>query len=124
MELPGGANSIVGRNLTVPDRYAGLLPVHPDARIFSVIEGKDNGKQNVAIAARIQSPIQPVIDWHVQKLQSMGYVIYDKNTLQEVTNIWFSDSRYKGSVTLSNKDYAHPGQTTREVRVSYWLEIQ
>ncbi len=122
MKLPGNLNSIIGKNLTLPDKYSRLLPLFPGSRIFSIIEGKDNGKDNVTIATRIKDDINKTIQWHHQEINKMGYTVDDTSTMNEVTNIWFHNETYKGSVTLINKDYAHPGKTTEEVRASLWLE--
>lgn len=122
MKLPGDLNSVVGRNLSLPDKYSKLLPLYPGSRIFSIIEGKDNGKDNVTIATRIKDDINKTLQWHEQEINNIGYTVDDTSTMNEVTNIWFHNDQYKGSITLSNKDYANPGKTTEEVRVSLWLE--
>lgn len=122
MKLPGNLNFVTGKNLALPDRYSKLLPLFPGSRIFSIIEGKDNGRDNVTIGTRIKDDINKTIQWHEQEINKMGYIIDDTSTMREVTNIWFHNEQYKGSVTLSNKDHAYPGKTTEEVRVSLWLE--
>ena len=118
MQLPGNLNSIVGGNLALPDKYSQLLPIYPGSRIFSVIEGSGN----VTVGTRVSDNIDTAIAWHKAEITKMRYSIDQFSTHDEVTNIWFHNDMYKGSVTLSNKDYAHPGQTTTEVRVSLWLE--
>ncbi len=122
MNLPGGLNSVIGRNLSLPDKYSKLLPLYPGSRIFSIIEGKDNGRDNVTVSTRIKDDIKNIINWHEVEIKNMGYIVDDASSMNEVTNIWFHNDQHKGSITLSNKDYANPGKTTEEVRVSLWLE--
>ncbi len=124
MNLPGGVNSIIGRNLKLSDKYTRLLPIYPGSRIFSVIEGKDQGKDNITVSIRIRDDIDKIIKWHRQEVERMGYSIKDWSTTDEVTNIWFYNDQYTGSITISNKDHSNPGKTTEEVRVSLWLETK
>lgn len=113
-----GFESTMGIDISLPDEYSDLIPIHPDSRIFSVIENDDR----VVVATRVNSEdVKGITKWYEAAAVGMGYKIDRSSTFKQITDIRYSNDSYEGGVTLSNKDHSNPGKIEEEIRISIFL---